>query len=329
MAPRFLTRAWHAALLPLLAATMAAAPAHAEFPERPIKVVSPFAPGNTLDIPLLQASEYLRQKTGQQLIIEHRPGAASMVATQQVAKAQPDGYTLLLGPMGAFVINPHTYSKLPYSPDKGFVPVTNFIGSPLLLVVNADVPARSLAELVAQARKNPGELSYASFGAGNSSHFAGALLSKRAGIEMLHVPYNGTPLAVQALLSAQVKAAFIPYIAAKAHIESGRIRPLAFTGGARAPELPQVPTFAELGYPELEINMWTGLFAPAGTPPAVVSRLNKLLVEAMKDKALVDRIGPYGLDALPTTVDEFSRFIAAESAKWKGAVELTGFKAQE
>lgn len=318
-----------ASLAGACALMLAAGPALAEFPEKPIKVVSPYAPGNTLDIPLLQLNEFMRQATGQQVVIEHKPGAAAMVGTQAVANAPGDGYTMLLGPMGVFVINPHTFSKLSYSPDKSFKPVTNFMGAPLLFVVNSQLPVNSLQELVAYAKKNPGQPSYGSFGAGNSSHFAGALLNQRAGISMLHVPFNGTPPLVQNLVSGQVMSGFIPYIAARPHLESGKIRALAYSAKARAAQLPNVPTFSELGFPDLEINMWTGLFVPASTPDAVVKRLNGLITQALGTQAMREKVLPNDVYPLPTTPEEFASFIATDSKKWAEAVRLTGFKAQE
>lgn len=303
--------------------------AAAEFPEKTIKVISPFAPGNTLDIPLLQLNEFMREATGQQVIIEHKPGAGAMVATQTVANAPGDGYTMLLGPMGVFVVNPHTYSKLSYSPDKSFKPVSNFMGAPLVLVVNTQLGVNSVAELVAYARKNPGQPAYGSFGAGNSSHFAGALFNQRAGTTMLHVPFNGTPLQIQSLVSGQIMAGFTPYIAVRAHVDSGKLKILATTASTRTPLLPNVPTFAELGYPDLEINMWTGLFVPASTPEPIVRRLNALVTQALATQQMRDRVMPNDVYPKPTSIDEFNGFIATEYKKWGEAVRLTGFKAQE
>lgn len=312
------------------AATALVATAHAaDYPSKPIRVVSPYAPGNTLDMPLLVFSDYLRNTIGEQIIIEHKPGAAGIVATQTVANARPDGYTVLLGPMGAFTTNPFTYKSLPYSPTESFKPVTNFMGAPLLLVASADFPANNLAELIEYARKHPGEPAYASFQAGNSSHFAGALLNKRAGINMLHVPYNGTPPQLQALLGGQVQTAFTPLVAAKPHIDAGKLKVIAYTGSTRSELMPDVPTFTELGYPELEINMWSGLFVPADTPDHIVQKLNELAVAAMNSQPMLDRVLPYDLHPKPLSPDEFSRFVATETQRWKEAVELTGFKIED
>lgn len=301
----------------------------AEYPTRPIHVVSPYAPGNTLDTPLLVFGDYLRQTTGQQLLIEHKPGAAGIVATQAVANAPADGYTVLLGPMGAFTTNPFTYKSLPYSPTESFRPVTNFMGAPLLLVATADFPANTLDELIEYGRQHPGQPAYASFQAGNSSHFAGAILNKTTGMSMLHVPYNGTPPQVQALLGGQVETAFMPLIAAKPHIDSGKLKVLAYTGSARSNLMPDVPTFTELGHPELEINMWSGLFVPANTPDDVVARLNELAIAAMNSQPMLDRVLPYDLHPKPLSPAAFAEFIVAERQRWGEAVKMTGFTIQD
>lgn len=318
-------RSWIGAIALLLCG----ANALAEYPDKPIKVVSPYAPGNTLDVPLLQLNEFMRSATGEPVLIEHKPGAATVLATQVVANSPGDGYTVLLGPMGAFVTNPHTFSKLPYSYDKSFKPVTNFMGAPLVMVVNSKLGVNSVQELVAYAKARPGELAYASFAAGNSSHFAGALFNRRAGISMLHVPFNGTPPQILALASGQVMVGFTPYMAAKPLIEGGKLKALATTNGERTPLLPGVPTFKELGYPELEINMWTGLFVPASTPDAVVRRLNALVTQALATPAMQQQVLPFDVYPKPTTPEEFTRFIDVEYRKWGEAVRLTGFKAQE
>lgn len=317
-------RAWMA----LAAAVLCSGAALAQYPERPIKVVSPYAPGNSLDIPLLQLNEYMRNTAGQQVIIEHKPGAAAVLATQIVANAPGDGYTVLLGPMGAFVTNPHTFSKLPYSP-QGFKPVTNFMGAPLVLVVNSQLGVNTLEEFIAYAKKNPGQPAYASFAAGNASHFAGALLNQRAGINMVHVPFNGTPPQMQNVVGGQVMAAFTAYIAAKPHIDSGKLKALATTSGARSALMPNVPTFKELGYPDLEINMWSGLFVPVSTPDAVVKRLNTLVTDALGTQAMRDKVLPFDVYPKPTTPEEFNTFIASEYQKWGEAVRITGFKVGE
>lgn len=246
-----------------------------------------------------------------------------------MANARGDGYTVLLGPMGAFTTNPFIYKTLPYSPTESFKPVTNFMGAPLLLVAAADFPANTLQEFIDYGLKNPGQPAYASFAAGNSSHFAGAVLNKRTGMTMLHVPYNGTPPQIQALLGGHVQAAFTPLIAAKPHIDAGKIKVIAYTGSNRSELMPDVPTFTELGYPELEINMWSGLFVPADTPDEIVTKLNKLALEVMASDAMQERVLPVDLHPKPLSPEAFKDFIAVEAKRWGEAIEITGFKIQD
>ncbi|MGD9945936.1 MAG: Bug family tripartite tricarboxylate transporter substrate binding protein, partial [Burkholderiaceae bacterium] len=302
------------------ASMLAGASTAAEYPAKPIVVVSPYSPGNTLDIPVQIFGDFLLEKTGQRVLIDHRPGAAGIVAAQRVANAVGDGYTVLLGPMGVFVTNPHTYAKLPYSADQSFKPVGNFMGAPLVLAVNAGLGVNSVAELVAYGKRHPGKPAYASFGLGNSSHFAGALFNQHAGIDMLHVPFSGTPKQILSLLSGDVMAAFTVHLAVKPHVDSGKLKILATTASERLPQLPDVPTFKELGYPDLEINMWTGLFVPASTPDAVVESLNALVNQALNMQTMRDKVLPNGIYPKPTSISDFKAFIASEYKKWGEAV---------
>ena len=303
--------------------------AQTNFPEKPIKVVVPFAPGNTLDTALRQVAEVFKQNTGQALLVEAKPGGSGIIAAQSVMQATPDGYTLLLANTSMFTINPHTFSKLPYDPDKNFRPVTNFLGAALVMAVNASVPANTVAEFVAWSKANPGKVSFASFTAGNSSHFAGVILNQRAGIDMVHVPFNGTPPAVQNLVGGQVNAAFVPLLAVKPHVDSGKVKLLAITSPQRSALAPGVATFREQGYPELDIYIWSAIVAPAGTPEPVVSRLNVEFVKALRSTEIRDKWAAMGFEALPSSPDEFSRFAQAESKRWAEAVKVSGFKAAE
>ena len=185
------------------------------FPERPVKVVVPFAAGNTLDNALRQVAEEFKKNTGQAIVVENRPGGSGIIAAQAVMQAPPDGYTLLLSNTSMLTINPHTFAKLPYDAEKTFRPITNFLGTSMVMAVNASVPANNVKEFVAYAKANPGKVSFASFTAGNSSHFAGVILNQRTGMEMIHVPFNGTPPAVQNLVGGQVTAAFLPLLAVR------------------------------------------------------------------------------------------------------------------
>jgi len=225
------------------------------YPDRPVRVVVPFAPGNTLDNALRQVAEEFKKNTGQSIVVDNKPGGSGIIAAQMVMQAPPDGYTLLLSNTSMLTINPHTFAKLPYDPEKSFKHVTGFLGASMVLAVNAaNVPANNLKEFITWAKAQPGGVSYASFTAGNSSHFAGVILNQRAGLNLLHVPFNGTPPAVQNLVGGQVHAAFLPMLAVKPHMESGKVKVLAITTPKRSALLPNVPTFTEEGFPDMGIS---------------------------------------------------------------------------
>jgi tripartite-type tricarboxylate transporter receptor subunit TctC len=299
------------------------------FPDKPVRVVVPFAAGNTLDTALRQVAEVFKVNTGQQLLVEAKPGGSGIIAAQNVMQAAPDGYTLLLANTSIFTINPHTFAKLPYDPEKNFKPVTNFLGSAMVMAVNASVPANNVAEFVAWTKANPGKVSFASFTAGNSSHFAGVILNQRAGLDMTHVPFNGTPPAVQNLVGGQVNAAFLPLLAVKPHVESGKVKMLAITSPQRSALAPTLATFREQGYPELDIYIWAAIAAPAGTPDAIISKLNTEFGKALRSTEIKDKWSAMGFEPLPSTPDEFTRFAQAESKRWAEAVRISGFKASE
>jgi tripartite-type tricarboxylate transporter receptor subunit TctC len=297
--------------------------------DRPIRVVVPFAAGNTLDTALRQVAEVMKQTTGQTVLVEAKPGGSGIIAAQYVMQAAPDGATLLLANTSMFTINPHTFAKLPYDPEKHFKAVTNFLGSAMVMAVHASVPANNVAEFVAWTKANPGKVSYASFTAGNSSHFAGVILNQRAGTDMVHVPFNGTPPAVQNLVGGQVQAAFLPLLAVKPHVESGKVKVLAITSPQRSPLAPLLATFREQGYPELDIYIWASIVAPAGTPDPVIARLNAEFTKALRSTEIRDKWQAMGFEPLPSTPEEFTRFAQAESRRWAEAVKISGFKASE
>ncbi|MGV3569642.1 MAG: Bug family tripartite tricarboxylate transporter substrate binding protein [Ramlibacter sp.] len=310
----------------------AALPAGAQtFPDRPVRVVVPFAAGNTLDASLRQLAEEFRKNTGQPVIVDNKPGGGGTIAAMAVAQAPADGYTLLMSNTSMFAINPHTFAKLPYDPDKSFKPVTGFLGASLVLAVNAaNVPAGTLKEFVAWAKGKPaGGVSYASFTAGNSSHFAGVILNKQAGLDMVHVPFNGTPPAVQNLLGGQVHAAFLPLLAVKPHVESGKVKVLAISTPKRSPLLPNVPTFSEEGFPDMEIYIWSGISAPAGTPDAAIARLNTEFNKALNAPEIQQKWRSIDFEPLPMTPAQYQSFVQADSKRWAEAVRISGFKASE
>lgn len=319
------------ALMGASAATLAWPTAQAQaqaFPDRPVRVVLPFAAGNTLDAAMRQVAEEFKKSTGQPMIVDNKPGGSGIIAAQTVMAAAPDGYTLLMPNTSMLTINPHTFSKLPYDPEKSFRHITGFVGASMVMAVHSSVPANNLQEFVAWAKTQP-SVSYASFTAGNSSHFAGVILNQRAGLNMVHVPFNGTPPAVQNLVGGQVNAAFLPLLAVKPHVESGKVKVLAVTSPQRSPLLPNVATFKEQGVPDLAIYIWSSIAAPAGTPDAVVQRLNTEINKAMLVPEVREKWRAMDFEALAMTPDELQRFVAADSKRWAEAVKISGFKASE
>lgn len=299
------------------------------YPDKPVRIVVPFAAGNTLDTALRLVAEEFKKNTGQPMLIDNKPGGSGIIAAQTVMAAPPDGYTLLLANTSMFTINPHTFARLPYDPEKSFRPITNFLGSAMVMAVNASVPASNLKEFIAWTKAHPGKVSFASFTAGNSSHFSGVILNQRAGIDMIHVPFNGTPPAVQNLVGGQVDAAFLPLLAVKPHMDAGKVKVLAVTSPQRSPLMPGVATFREQGFPDLEIYIWAAIVAPAGTPEAVVGKLNTDLVRILKSAEIKDKWRTMDFETLPSTPQEFTKFAQADSRRWAEAVKISGFRASE
>lgn len=311
----------------LIAACIAAVAQAQEFPARPVKIVSPFPAGNVNDTVLRMIGDRFKESTGQALVNEYKPGGAGAIAVQALLTSPADGYTVLLATSGMMSINPHTHAKLPYDPFKDFAPITQAIGSQMLFAGTGSVAANSLAEFIAWARANPGKPTFASFTAGNPSHFAGIILNQLAGIDMLHVAYKGSPFATQDLLGGQVMTAFLPLISLKPHVEAGKVKAFATTGAQRSPLMPNVPTFKELGYPKMEIYIWSGFVAAAATPPAAIQKLNREITAALRTPEIQQKLRAIDLEPFPGTPEEFGRMIRADYERWEGAVKASGFRA--
>ncbi|MSQ53424.1 MAG: tripartite tricarboxylate transporter substrate binding protein [Betaproteobacteria bacterium] len=266
------------------------------------------------------------QTTGQPWVYDYKAGAAGFIAAQALLASPPDGYTILLGTSGLLTINPHTFSKLPYDPMKDFLPIAQIIGSQMAFAAAGTVPASSLAEFVGFAKGNPGKTNFASFTAGNPSHFAGVILNQLTGMDMTHVPFNGSPPATLALLGGQVQTGFLPLISVKQHIDSGKLKAFAITGSQRSPLLPNVPTFKELGFPKMEIYIWSGFVALAGTPGPVVQKLNREISAALRAPEVQQKMRAIDLEPQPGSPDDFARMIRGDFERWEGAVKASGFK---
>ena len=296
-----------------------------EFPARPIRMISPFPAGNVNEIVVRTVGDRLKETTGQPFVYEYKPGGAGVIAAQTLMAAPPDGYTVMLGTSGMTSINPHAFSKLPYDPVRDFVLITAAIRTQLIFAAHPSTPGTTLAEFIAFAKSNPGKTNFASFTAGNPSHFAGVILNQLAGIDMLHVAYKGTPPAVQDLLGGQVMTAFVPIISAKPHIEAGKLKAYALTG-ARSPLMPGLPTFRELGYPQMEIYAWTGFLAPAGTPVAIVQKLNREFTAALRTPEAQAKLRAIDLEPIPNSPEEFAAMMKADTERWRDVVKASGFK---
>jgi len=306
------------ALTLMVAATCSAGAARADdYPSRPIRIIVPYAPGGGADTVARIVARRVSDTIGQPIVIENRTGAGSILGTDAVAKAEPDGYTLLLGQSGPISINPAVYKDLRYDPVKDFAPVTMTTAYPYILVVNAKLPARSLPEFVALARSQPGAMNYGTTGIGAANHLVAELFNGKAGIKMTHIPYRGTALAVGDLVAGQVTMVFGDPISVLPHMQSGSLRALAVTSLQRSAVAPEVPTVAESGFPGFDALAWHGILAPAKTPPAIVKKLNAEIVNALKHPETQALLVKQAMQTVGNTPEEFAAFIRNDIAVWK------------
>ena len=296
------------------------------YPTRPIRLVVPFPAGGTTDILARSVAQKLTEAWGQPVVVDNRPGAAGNIGAELVAKSPADGYTLLMGTVGTHAINASLYAKMPYDHVKDFVPVILVAGVPNVLVVNPAVPANSVQELIVYAKANPGKLNFASSGSGTSIHLAGELFKVSAGVQMTHIPYKGSSPALQDLIGGQVQLMFDNLPSALPQIKGGKLRALAVTSSTRAAVLPDVPTVAESGLPGFEASSWFGVLAPAGTPPAIVTRINAEVAKWLASPEARDKLLSQGANAVGGTPEDFARHIQVETAKWAKVVKESGAK---
>ena len=296
-------------------AAAASAQSALNYPTKPIRFIVPFAPGGGTDFMTRLFGQKLAEAWSQQVVVDNRPGAAGILGTDIAAKAPADGYTIVMA-SGSHNVNPSLYRKLPYDSIKGFAPVTLIATVPIVLSAHPSVAASSARELVALAKAKPGQLSYASFGVGAVSHLGGELLKKTAGVDILHVPYKGAGDAISNLLAGQVQLMFSSPASVVPQFKAGKLKGLAVTGNRRQPAAPDIPTFAEAGLPQVDVNEWYGVLAPAGTPRGIVTKLRDEIVRILRTPEITERIAATQFaEPVGSTPDEFARFIASESAR--------------
>ncbi|AVS89586.1 LacI family transcriptional regulator [Paracidovorax avenae] len=305
------------ALLPGLAAAQA-------FPSKPITIIVPFAAGGTTDILARIIAQGMGAELGQSVVVDNRAGAGGNIGGQVAARAPADGYTLFMGTVGTHAINAALYRKMPFDPVKDFAPLTRVANVPNLLVANPAQPFKTVQELIAYAKANPGKINFGSSGSGSSIHLSGELFKSMAKVDMQHVPYKGSAPAVTDLLGNQIAIMFDNMPSAIQHVRSGKLRAIAVTTAKRSPELPDVPTIAESGVPGYEATSWFGMFAPAGTPVPVVAQLNATIVKVLAMPDIKKKLAEQGAEAAGETPAQFADFIQKESVKWGKVVRESG-----
>lgn len=319
---RLLLSATGAALVPAVLAQPAT------YPQRPVKIVVAYAAGGANDLVARMLAQKLGAELGQNFFVENKPSAGGIVGTELVARAQPDGHTLLLGAGGALTINPSIYAKLPYNPQADFAPVTRFATSNLVVVVNPTLPVRNFGELVAHAARQPQGLNFASPGAGTPLHLAAEVAKRQAGIRMTHVPYKGSTPALTDLMSGQVDLMFDVVGTSLPHVRAGKLRALAVTGSRRDETLPEVPTLEEQGLKGFDVTVWYGLFAPAGTPAAVVQRLESAVARIAAMPDVREKLAAMGLAAAADGSAALARQVQEEIPRWQAVVKEAGVPVQ-
>jgi tripartite-type tricarboxylate transporter receptor subunit TctC len=313
------------ALVSVALACFALAAQAQDYPVRPVRVVVPFSAGGPNDIIARLVAQKLSEALGQQFVVDNRPGAGGNLGTDSVAKAPPDGYTLLSAGPGSLIMNP-LLNKVPYDTARDFAPVSLMATAPNVLVVHPSVPATSVKELIELAHAQPGRLNYASAGTGSSAHFAVALFAAMARVELAHVPYRGTGPGINDLVGGQVQLAIFGIPPVLPHVKAGRLRALGVTGKRRSSELPEVPTIDEAGVPGYEMNPWYGLLAPAGTPRAIVARLGSEVSKIVRAAEMREKLAAQGAEPAGGTPEDYAGVIQSDTAMWTRVIRETGIK---
>ena len=300
--------------------------AGAAYPDRPIRLVVAYPPGGGTDIIARLIAPQLSKKLGQPISIENRGGASGNIGTEVVANAAPNGYTLLMGNIAPNAINVSIFKKLPFNPERDFLPISLVAITPNILVANIDLPVKSVADLLALAKASPGKINYPSAGSGTSSHLAGVLFGSMASVNMIHVPYKGGGLAMNDLLGGQVDIYFATMPAAMPFVKAGKLRPLAVTSERQSLAMPGLPTISESGLSGYSATTWYGLYAPKGTPSEIIDQLNRATVEVLKNPEFREQLIQRGFEPAGNSPKEFANFISAEINKWAKVVHLAGIE---
>ncbi len=314
------------ALAAALVAAGSAAWAQA-YPTKPIKLIVTYPPAGGADTMARLMAAKLTESLGQPVVVENRPGASGQIGADAVARAAPDGYTLMLD-ASSYSVNPSLYPKLPYDPNKAFAPITLLAQFPNMLVVTPSFPANSVKELVAMAKAKPGTISYASSGNGSAQHLAAELFKQQAGIDIMHVPYKGGGPALTDVMAGQVPVFFANMASGLGHVKGGKLKALAMTGSKRSPSMPDLPTMAESGVPAYEVYEWNAVFAPAGTPPQIVNQLYEHIAKALALKDVRERIDALGGEIVASNPRDTEKFLGAQIAKWAKVVKQGNIKVE-
>ena len=296
------------------------------YPVRPIRLIVPYAPGGGVDIVARALAQELTKRLGQQIIVDNRTGAGGNIGSDVVAKATPDGYTLLIA-SPANAVNPSLYAKMPFNPARDLTPVALIATVPAILLASPSLPVKSIKELVALAKAKLGALNFGSGGSGTTEHLAGEMLNSQAGISIQHIPYKGGAAVLPDLISGQVSLFFVNQLFALPYVKAGTVKALGVASDERSAALPDVPTFAESGFADFRVSVWYGVMAPAGTPKEIVSKLNREIVAALGSTEMKERLTAMSAKPLPGTPEAFGKFFAGEMTRWAGVVKTSGAKA--
>lgn len=316
---------WQFGVAAMAAVVSISAAAAQIYPDRPIRMIIPFAAGGATDTPARILTVKLAESLGQQVVVDNRPGQGGALGTAVAARAEPDGYTVLMTAT-PFVLSPHIYQKLSYDPLKDFVPVTQFGAAPNVLVVHPSLPAKSVKEVIALGKSQPGKLDWASSGTGGFQHLSGELFMTMAGVKIVHISYKGSGAATADLLGGQVKIGFPGIAIALQHHKAGRLLALGVTTAKRSPQMPDVPTIAEAGLPGFDATFWLGLAVPKGTPKAIIDKLHRETTALLKSPDIVTKFRNAGTEAEPSNPEQFRKFIQTEYVKWGKVIREAGIK---